>query len=170
MAKNTIGLEAVFIGEIPADGGVATTFEEVGQTARDTASLTSTEITTNDIFVEESDDPVISSNTGGGTFNITWTSLDVSTEKLVSALGGTVTGSGANTMWNAPDKSPIIYKSVRMVAPGGYEATAARVKLNVTVSFNFQRSNPAQITYNGVVMTPTKAGVPKLITGVPAVG
>lgn len=170
MGKNTIGLEAVFIGDIPVDGGVATVFEEVGETARDSASFTSTEVTTTDIFVEESDDPIISTNTGGGTFNVAWTSLDVAPEKLVKTLGGTVTGTGANTMWNAPNMVPTIYKSVRMVAPGGYEVTAARVKLNVVVTFNFQRSNPAQITYSGVVMTPTKVGVPKLLTGVPAVG
>lgn len=167
--KNVIGMEAIYFGDIPADGGVATVFEEIGETVIDSVSLSRAEVTTTEIGIEESDDPLFSVDTGGGGYTLTGASYNISPERLVEFLGGTVTGTGADTQWNAPAKSPTIYKSVKVVAPGGYTATMARVKLNVVVTWNFQKSNPAQLTYTGIVMTPTKVGVAKLTTGAPSI-
>lgn len=162
--KRAIGLKALLMGPVAADGGMGTALTElVGNTVRGTASLTSTPLETTDILEEESDDPIESITTGGGVFTFVWSSYNIAPEVLVTAFGGTIVGG----MWEAPDVIPTIEQSVKGETRNGIVAEAPRVKISADLALNMQIATPGQINFTGTILKPTKAATPKLRIGTP---
>lgn len=95
--KHIIGLTKIEIGDIAGDGGVATTFVEVGDTVIGSAKMSSQEGTTTDFFIEESDSPVESFESTPSKLILSWSTSNVGAVTLGKFLGGTVTEAlGAN--------------------------------------------------------------------------
>lgn len=91
MAKHTYGLATIKIGDIASDGGVATSFVEVGETVIGTAKMTSEDATTTDFNIEESDSPIESIVSTPSKITLVWSTYNVDSVTLGKFLGGTIT-------------------------------------------------------------------------------
>lgn len=97
MAKHTYGLTKIEIGDIAGDGGVATTFTEVGETVIGTAKMSSEQGTTTDFFIEESDSPTETVQSTPPKITLAWSTHNVDSNTLSKFFGGTaVAALGAN--------------------------------------------------------------------------
>lgn len=91
MAKHTFGLAKIEIGDIANDGGVATTFVEVGETVIGTAKMSSEQGTTTDFFIEESDSPTETLQSTPPKITLAWSTHNVDSNTLSKFFGGTAT-------------------------------------------------------------------------------
>lgn len=167
MAKQTaIGLKSILMGDVGADGGMGTTLTElVGDTVRGTAVLNSTPIESTDIMTEESDDPLLSITTGGGVFTFVWSSYNIDPTVLKKAFGGAI--NATTGVWEAPDKLPDIYQSIKAETRNGVIVQAVNVKITAELSLNMQVDSPGQINFTGKVLKATKESTPKITIGIP---
>lgn len=164
--KTAIGLKSLLMGPVGADGGMGTALTEVvGATVRGTATVISTPLETNEIMIEESDDPIESIVTGGGVYTFNWSSYNLAPEVLKEAFGGTI--DAATGMWEAPDILPTIERSIKAETRNGIVVQAPRVKISAELALNMQLENPGQVNFVGTVLKPTKTGTPKLSIGKP---
>lgn len=90
MAKKSIGLESIKMGNVAADGGMGTALTQVGATVSDTASLTTEEGSTTDFKIEESDAPFFSIQSDPGKQVLAWSTYDVDLDTIARFYGGTV--------------------------------------------------------------------------------
>lgn len=90
MAKKSIGLESIKMGNVAADGGMGTALTQVGATVSDTASLTTEEGSTTDFKIEESDAPFYSIQSDPGKQVLAWSTYDVDLDTIARFYGGTV--------------------------------------------------------------------------------
>ncbi|HQB47416.1 MAG TPA: hypothetical protein PK785_00955 [Bacteroidales bacterium] len=162
--KYLTGLAKIEIGDIAADGGVATSFVTLGQVYKDTAKLEQAEGEEIEHEVENVDDPVFSFVTKGKT-TITWAIIDYDADTLVKVLGGTATGTAPNKKWEAPDSAPVLEKSVLITPKSGSTITIPRVSLRARIDYQLTRSGIAQVIISGKVLQPTKTGVKSIQIG-----
>lgn len=162
--KRILGVGAIKVGDIAADGGVSTVFDALGVTYKDTAELTQED--GEDIVheCEEQDDPIEIIPTKGKT-TIKWAIVDFTPETLVKVLGGTVTGTAPNKKWEAPDAATIIEKSVEITDKKGSTITLPRVSIKAAINYKLAKSGIAQVMITGTVLQPTKTGVKACIIG-----
>ena len=156
--RRLIGVSAIKIGDIAADGGVATTFAALGVTYKDTAELMQEE---GEEFIhecEEMDDPIEVIPTKGKT-TLKWGIVDFTPATLVKVLGGTATGVAPADKWEAPDSASIIEKSVEITDKRGAKITFPRVSLKANINYKLAKSGIAQVLLTGTVLQPTKTGV-----------
>ena len=159
-----LGVSKIEIGDIAADGGVATTFAALGGTYKDTASFRQEAGEDIEHEIEESDDPAeVVPGTKKST--VAWGIIDFTPATLVKALGGTVTGTAPNEKWDAPATSSIIEKSVKITPKKGAPITMPRVALKGVIDYEAARAGIAKVLITGKVLTPTKAGVAPISVG-----
>lgn len=92
MAKKHIyGLSSIKIGAVGAGGTMGTDLEQIGETATDTATMSTEDNQITDINIEESDSPVESITTQQGKITFAWSCYDVSAQALYKMFGGTLT-------------------------------------------------------------------------------
>ena len=159
------GFDSVFIGEIPNDGGMATTLTEVGTTVRNTFTLTTDALTFSEFFNEEEDDPYIRIATGGGVIRGSWQIHNAHPSALATFFGGTVTGTGDDAIWEAPERFDMKEYSVRAISGNDIQVELARVQFAASLGWNLQRENPGIITLDYTVMRPAKTGTPRMRAG-----
>ena len=114
---------------------------------------------TTDHYAEEVDDPVVSISRGGKT-NYAFSIMNPSVTVLADLLGGTADES--NGKWEAPDKIPVVEKSVRITPEQGLKFEIPRMKLVSKINGDFSKKGILLIEVAGTVMQPTKAGVKKM--------
>lgn len=155
--KRSLGVASIQIGDIAADGGVATSFSSLGVIYKDTASIE--QESGEEILheAEEIDDPVELVVYKGKT-KIAWGIIDFTAATIVKVLGGTVSGVEPAAIWQAPDTASIIEKSVKVTSKNGVTFTYPRVSLKARVSYKLGKSGIAQVLIEGTVLQPTKAG------------
>ena len=126
----TIGLSKIEVGAIAEDGGMGETLDVLGYTYQDTCTMTQEDPETTDHYAEEVDDPVISISRGGKT-NFNFSIMNPSVTVLADLLGGVGTpGTGSTPdKWEAPDKIPVVEKSVRITPEQGLKFEIPRMKL-----------------------------------------
>ncbi|MCL1932767.1 MAG: hypothetical protein FWF53_02995 [Candidatus Azobacteroides sp.] len=157
----TLGLSKIEIGEPAADGGMGTTLEQLGYTYKDSCTLKQEDPETTDFFAEEVDDPVITFRRAGKitfSFSIMNPDFDV----FQKMAGGTVTGSGANAKWEAPDSLPFIEKSVKITPQQGLIFEVPRMSINAKINGSFSKTNLFLLDIVGTVLIPNKAGTKKM--------
>ena len=136
----TIGLSKIEVGAIAEDGGMGETLDVLGYTYQDTCTMTQEDPETTDHYAEEVDDPVISISRGGKT-----------------------PGTGSTPdKWEAPDKIPVVEKSVRITPEQGLKFEIPRMKLVSKINATFSKSGILLIEVAGTVMQPTKTGTKKM--------
>ena len=162
--KRILGVGQIALGDIAADGGVATTFTPLGVTYKDTAEITQEE--GEDIIhdCEELDDPIEVIPTKGKT-TIKWSIVDFTPDTLIKVLGGTKTGTAPNTKWEAPDAATVIEKSVEITDKRGAKITFPRVSIKAAINYKLAKSGIAQVAITGTVLQPTKTGTKSCIIG-----
>ena len=161
MNTYTVGLAKIEVGDIAADGGIGTTLASLGYTYQDTCKMTMEDPEVTEHYAEEVDDPVISISRGGKTvFNFSVMDADLTTLKAL--LGGDVTGTAPAQKWEAPDKIPIIEKSVRITPEQGLKFEIIRMKLDAKINAEFSKKGIFLIDVVGTVLQPTKALAKKM--------
>jgi hypothetical protein len=154
------GIFGIQVGAIQTDGGVATAFAALGRTREGTLAFNATDDQTQDINVEEQDDPVDQTITTKGTLDISWSMVDWDADVLQSVFGGTV----VNDVWQAPDQSPTVEKSLKITPRDGNPFTYPRVKMTGKVNYD-STGKIFQIDVTCRKLQPTKAGTPNFMWG-----
>jgi hypothetical protein len=88
--------------------------------------------------------------------------MDADLTVLQTLLGGETTGTGDMQKWSAPDKLPVIEKSVRITPEQGLKFEVPRMKLASKINAEFSKKGILLIDVAGTVLQPTKAGVKKM--------
>jgi len=154
------GIQTIEFGEIASDGGVATTFDVLGRTRENTLQFNAADDQTQDIMVEEQDDPVAQTVTTKGTLDISWSMVDWDTDVLIALFGGTV----VNNQWQAPDQSPTVEKSLKITPMDGNPFTYPRVKVTTKVNYDSQ-GKIFQLDVSCRKLKPEKAGESSFMWG-----
>ena len=155
----TLGLSKIEVGATAADGGMGESLAPLGYTYQDTCKMTQEDPETTDHYAEEVDDPVVSISRGGKT-NFAFSLMNPSVTVLADLLGGTADeGSGK---WEAPDKIPVVEKSVRITPEQGLKFEIPRMKLVSKINGDFSKKGILLIEVAGTVLQPTKAGTKKM--------
>ena len=159
----TIGLSKIEVGAIAEDRGMGETLDVLGYTYQDTCTMTQEDPETTDHYAEEVDDPVISISRGGKT-NFNFSIMNPSVTVLADLLGGVGTpGTGSTPdKWEAPDKIPVVEKSVRITPEQGLKFEIPRMKLVSKINATFSKSGILLIEVAGTVLQPTKTGTKKI--------
>jgi hypothetical protein len=170
--KYAWGLSKIEIGNIAGDGGIATTWTQIGDTEQGSATFTEEEGTIQEFFVEESDDPVFTGRTQPGSKTFTFSTNDLSTAQLAVLKGGTASGNGTSTplTWEAPEVEAEVEKSVRMTLRTGQIIEIVRAKLVANLDWNLGKEQLGKVTVTCTILKPTKANTKsfKFIDPVPA--
>jgi hypothetical protein len=80
---------------------MGTTLAALGVTYKDTAEITQDDPVITEHNSEENDEPEETIATKGKT-TVKWSIIDATPATLVKVLGGTVTGTAPDEVWNAP--------------------------------------------------------------------
>ena len=104
----------------------------------------------------------IAEDGGMGDFN--FSIMNPSVTVLADLLGGVGTpGTGSTPdKWEAPDKIPVIEKSVRITPEQGLKFEIPRMKLVSKINATFSKSGILLIEVAGTVLQPTKTGTKKI--------
>lgn len=169
MSKYGWGLSKIEIAPIAGDGGIGTTWTQIGDTEQGSAVFTEEEGTTQEFFTEESDDPVFTGRTQPGAKTFSFSTNDVTPEQLLALKGGTVTGDGTATpkKWAAPLVETQIEKSLRLTLRTGQIIEVVRAKMVANLDWNLGKENLAKVAIVATVLKPTKANTPALSFTVP---
>lgn len=163
MAKTVYGLKSILIGDIAVDGGMGTTLAELlGATVKDSAKLTSTEPTLEDVPIEESSEPIDSIQTNDPVFTLEASTYNIALEVLAKFFGGTVTGTAPNQTYTPPVGLPVVVleQSVQVETKGAMKFKFVRMKLTAALDLGFKKSGLGQINWKAKMLTPTKAATP----------
>lgn len=162
-AKKAIGLAKVEWGDVGADGGMGTVLTEIGATVSATAILQNDAATVTDFEIEEQDDPFYSESTPGK-LTAKWSSYNTDLVQLSDLLGGTLTAATASSgnIWEMPDAVTSPERSIKFTTKDGWTIEAPRVKVDVILTWNFQKTKLAQVDYTATILKPTKAATAKV--------
>lgn len=164
MGKYKLGLVAIKMGDIEADGGMGTSLAPVGDTVSGTAVLSTEEAQKTDFKIEESDSPVLSIKTDADTMTLAWSTYANDADTLIKFFGGTKVAatSGAGEIWQAPDVIPEIEQSIELEWKQGGKLRIVRAKVSAALNMSFKRDTLSQVDITATVLQPTKAGEPRL--------
>lgn len=156
----TLGLSAIKMGAIASDGGMGATLATLGYTKADSCTFEQDDPDVTDFNAEEVDDPVISiAKAGKINFNFELMNPDI--DVMVDLFGGTKDETNGE-IWNAPEKMPVIEKSVQIEPDQGFIFKIPRMKIIAKIVGGFSNTGMMTISVNGTVLQPTKTGVSKL--------
>lgn len=163
MAKKSIGLSKIEMGDIAVDGGMGTVLTQIGATVSDTAVLANDAPTVTDFNIEEQDDPFFSQSTPGKR-TVKWDSYNVDPATLPQLVGGTYTAATETdgAKWEAPATAPVIEQSLKITTKDGWVITIPRGTVDVQMEWNFQKTKLAVLHITYTILTPTKAATPPL--------
>ncbi|WP_026463489.1 hypothetical protein [Adhaeribacter aquaticus] len=165
MPEVTFGLAQVLTGAPAADGGMSIALtEKFGYTVSDSFSITTEEGTLSEIFIEESDTAIISQSTAGAK-RVAWSTYNTEPEALQAAFGGTVSGSGAAKVWNAPANINAVILSVRVNTKNNKRYDMAKVSIVPRLNININKTDAGRIDFTGTILIPDKAGVSPIVMG-----
>lgn len=158
MAKKAIGLNAIKIGDVGADGGQGTSLTAIGATVSQNAILQNDPPTVTDFNVEEQDDPYYSVSVPGKK-TVKWSSYNTDLQALSGLLGGTFTAAttSVGNKWDMPVSLDPVEQSLEIDTKDGWKIEIPRAKIDVVLTWNLQKDKLAQVDYTATVLTPTKA-------------
>lgn len=159
MGQITNGIDKV---EVSFDQG--TTWEVLGNTNIDSFNFVEEEGTTNDFNVEEQDDPIFS-RTIPGKKTATFQIADPDLECYQKVFGGTITGTGATAVWEAPRARTPKEVTVRVTPQVGYTLTVNRALLKPRLNNNLGKNKISMIDISMDVLTPTDPLIPPYTVG-----
>ena len=156
------GIFGIEFGDIAPDGGVASAFAALGQTRQGTLAFNAADDQTQDIFVEEQDDPIMQTVTTKGTLDISWSMVDWDTDIMIALFGGVE----VNGQWQAPPQTPTLEKSLKIRPKDGKPFIYPRVKTTGKVNYD-STGKIFQIDVTCRKLTPEKVGEPPFMWGEP---
>ena len=162
MTKYVTGIQKIEFGEIAPDGGCATVFAALGYTREGTLAFNVSDDQTQDINVEELDDPIMQTVTTKGTTDISYSMTDFDNDNMVSVFGGQV----VNNQYQAPDQTPVVEKSLKITPRTGKPFIYPRVKMTGKINYD-STGKIFQIDVTCRKLKPEKVGVPSFMWGEP---
>ncbi|MDR1454109.1 MAG: hypothetical protein LBJ01_00500 [Tannerella sp.] len=155
-------INAIKVGIIASDGGVATSFAALGNTRKDTLSFNTTAPTFQKIMVEERDTPILNVMTDPGGLQMQWALTDWDADILTALWGGTV----VDEQWLEPAILPTVEKSLRIEPRQGKPFIYPRVQLTAQIQYD-TTGKIFQIQVTADKLQPMKAGTPAFMWGDP---
>lgn len=158
MAKKELiyGLGQIQLSAIAADGGVGTSWAQLADTFKDSATLKQGEPTDTDFFEEENEDPILTISEKGTT-PVEFSIVDITAARMAEVFGGTVNGNGD---YEAPSTMPEVEKSLRIIPLKGPALVLTRVKITALIDWTISRKGLFKATIKGKLLTPLKTGEP----------
>ncbi|MGB4774087.1 MAG: hypothetical protein WBP45_02850 [Daejeonella sp.] len=161
----SIGLESIKLGEIPVDGTMSTVLAVLGLTYQDSADLVEGDAQSQEIFSEELDDPIEILETKG-VKTLKWSIMDFTPDVLAEVLGGTVTGVSPDKVWDAPDETVNIERSVEIITKRGVKIEIPRAKISAKLNMPFRKRGILLVDITARVLKPNSAVAPLSISKV----
>ena len=159
-----IGLSKIEIGAIAGDGGMGTTLAVLGVTYKDTAEITQEDPVITEHNSEENDEPEETIASKGKT-TVKWSIIDATPATLVKVLGGTVTGTAPDDVWNAPSTATDIEQSIKITPKSGPVINVVRAKIQAKINYKLARTGIFLVDIVATVLTPTKAATAPITIG-----
>lgn len=156
--KTLTGLSSIKIGAIAADGDMGTSLAVLGKTYKDTATFAQEAGQDITHEAEELDDPFLVIPTKGKT-TVKFGIYDVSPANLAAVLGGSVTGTSPNEVWNSPDSAEVIEKSIEIADKAGKTIKIPRASIKASIDYKLAKSGIMVVNVEATVLAPTKSGV-----------
>ncbi|GEM_PF-1732624 len=159
--NNILGLKAVKMGAIAADGDMGTVLTEIlGATVKGSASLVLNEGTSEDVEIEESDVAYDEIETQAPKWAFQSESYNMSSK----ALGELGVGEYEAGVSGAPDSIGIdvpipVELSVEVETRNGAILQIPRMKIKLRPQFDFMKEQMGRVIITGTPLLPSKAGV-----------
>ena len=158
MGQPNNGLASIKLGAIAIDGGMGTVLSALGFTEEDSAKFNFDEPEKKEYPVEETDTPFfVTTKQGKKTF--TFTVADPTVQTYVETMGGTVTGTGADAVYDSPLVAPIIERSLEVTPKIGTGFKFPRVLVTATLTDSIGKNALLGVNVTCEILQPTKAGV-----------
>ena len=148
-----LGLEYIKVGELN-NGGMATTLDSLGVTYKDTAELTQGDPEVTEHFSEENDEAEEIVTKKGAT-EIKWSIMNYDPNTLAKVLGGTVSGTSPNFVWEAPSSAVPIEQSIEIMDKNSNVLQIPRAKITAKMNWKLSSSGVALVEITAKVLTPT---------------
>ena len=162
MSKVIIGLAKIEVGA-PVNGGVATTFETLGYTQKDSCEIDTEDPEETNIEAEEVDDPIETFAKGGPT-TINFNVLDADETVFEKTMGGTK----STGVWESDNKLVTKELSMRITTKSGHKLTYPRTKFWAKIAGTVGDSEPLTLQCKAKVLIPTDGTTKKLKVEMPS--
>lgn len=153
-----IGLKSIKIGEIEADGSMSTNLEILGETYQDSAEIVQADSEKTEIYSEEDTEPVEIIEIRGG-ITVKWSIFNVDPEVLKKVLGGKVTGTAPNKVWEQSENDEKIERSIELITKTNNIVTIPRAIISAKFNWKVSKKGVALIDITGRVLKPKKDGL-----------
>ncbi|MDQ6482221.1 hypothetical protein [Dyadobacter sp. LHD-138] len=157
MGQITRGLGKIEIGEIAADGGVATVWERLGDTDRDSTAVISEEDPTRDELHALEYDAAADVDITEGAITVSWTLLNADLAALAVLWGGAVEGVGAAQTWERSGVANSLERSIKVTPKKGYVITVVRASIVAKINYDLTKPGKMAVDIVATIMQPTKA-------------
>jgi len=154
----TYGLVKIEIGDIANDGGMGTTLTQIGYTKVGSTKLVTTAGTETNLEAEELSTPLVTIP-GNETQSVEFQLIIQDLTHLTSVLGGEVTGTSPNEVWNSPATKPVIEKSLKITPKAGFSVEIPRASIVGSLNSPFSKTDLMYVDVKATILTPTKTGV-----------
>jgi len=158
MAKYTIGISTIKLGNVAVDGGPGTSLATLGYTYEDSCKLNQDDPEVTSFFAEEVEDAVYKKEKKGA-ITLTFQIMNPDTATLIALFGGTATGSSPAKTWNMPDTTPTIEQTVEITPQDGMKMVIPRGSVSAKLNGEFSRKQLFLIDVTITALKPTKTGV-----------
>lgn len=158
MGLFSLGVKAVELSAIAADGDVGTAFAPLGLTKEGTVKFNFADATITELKVEEFADAA-DSDTAEGEKTIQFTVANPDEDTLVALFGGTKTGTDATAKFSSATTAVTIEKSLKITSNKGLGFIFPRVLITSKPTSDVGRGQWLGIDVTCKVLKPTKDGV-----------
>jgi hypothetical protein len=155
-----IGVKAIKVANIAADGGLGTQFAPLSRTRKGTLTFNPTKATKEKILVEEQKAPIANVTTTEATLSMSWTLTDWDVNTAQNLWGGAV----VNGQWQEPDVLPVVERSLRIEPEQGKPFIYPRVELSGDIAYD-NTGRMFQIEVTAEKLQPEKEGQSAFLWG-----
>ncbi|MET4142782.1 hypothetical protein [Pedobacter sp. UYP1] len=167
MSQFSLDIKSLKVGNLELDGDAAKILTSPGEIKENTVKVTQADATQTKIKAAGKSQPVIVINEDGD-ITVEYDIMTFDVEVMQNYMGGYLTGTAPNKIWNKPSKSPIIEKTHEIVDSQGATWLFPRVHISATLVGVFSPTDVNVIRVKGTVLEPAKVGVTSVSYGNPA--
>lgn len=159
MSLISLGLSEIQVGQIPADGGEATSYSKIGKTYQNTCKLQQEAAEVTEHYEEGQAAPEVRKKKKKVPV-LTFSIMDPDVTFLKEYLGGQVTGTGDDAEWSWSDTDEDIIASVRAIPEVGLVYTIPCADIEAVLNADMSSQGINLVDFTVTPMKPAKAGVP----------
>lgn len=155
--KYVLGLKSVKFGIPTGDSSMPTEMEPFAKTVRGTMTISESEPTVQDFYVEEQDAPVEQSITESSKLEVTWKAYDMSAATLEKVKGGTaVEDNGVDTpeSYTAPAKTILKKLALEIETNTGSKYLIPKANVIARIDGTIGREDMLQVEVTATALDP----------------